>query len=403
VNLPRYYYFDNNATTRVAPEVIEAMLPFLIEHWANASSGYQMAHRVAKEIEEARAKAAALVNADPREIVFTSGGTESINTALHSACALQPAKRHVVTTAVEHSATLRYVEDLAKLGYDITLLPVGREGALDLNFLERSIRPETAIVSIMWANNETGVLFPVDQIAAVCRSKGVPFHTDAVQAAGKVALDVQAVEVDLLSLSAHKFYAPKGIGMLYIRRASKFQPYILGGQQERGRRGGTENVANIIAFGRAAELARANLVREQGEVRALRDLFEARVLATIPGTSRNGAAEPRLPNTSNIVFDSTEAEAILLKLDQAGICASSGSACATGSLEPSHVLKAMGLPAAQARASLRFSFGQYNRLEEVDYLVRHLEQAVAKLGLQDKQPERQGIPPATSRIEPRNP
>ncbi|HYV32574.1 MAG TPA: aminotransferase class V-fold PLP-dependent enzyme, partial [Candidatus Binatia bacterium] len=285
----KLYYFDNNATTRVAPEVVEAMLPFLTEYWGNASSAYRFGGQVRRPLEEARAKVAALIHADPKEVVFTSCGTESNNAAIHSALALHPGKRHVVTTAVEHSANLKYGEFLQRRGYEVTYLPVESDGSLDLHLLDRSIRADTAIVSIMWANNETGAVFPIEEIAAICRSKGVLVHTDAVQTPGKLKIDVKSVGVDLLSLSAHKLHAPKGIGMLYVRRRTKFQPYVIGGHQERGRRGGTENVPYIIGFGRAAELAVSNLPEENARVRALRDRLEQGILETIPHTVRNGA------------------------------------------------------------------------------------------------------------------
>jgi len=372
-------YFDNNATTRVAPEVVEAMVPYLTEFWGNPSSVYNFGHRLAKDIQTARAQVAALVHADPKEIVFTSCGTESNNSALHSAVALQPAKRHVVTTAVEHSANIQFCQFLQKQGCEITLLPVESDGSLDLHVLEQSIRPDTAIVSTMWANNETGVIFPVEEISAICQSKGVPFHTDAVQVAGKLKIDVHAIGVDFLSLSAHKLHAPKGIGILYVKRNSKYQAYLIGGSQETGRRGGTENVPYMVAFGRAAELAIANLHDENTRVRTLRDRLETGILRSIPNASRNGAKEPRLPNTSNIAFDGVEAETLLLELDKKGICASSGSACTTGSLEPSHVLTAMGVPHERARGSLRFSLGIYNTEAEVDYVLEHLPPIVQKI------------------------
>jgi cysteine desulfurase len=355
------------------------MLPFLTEYWGNPSSAYEFGHEVAKRTEQARAKVADLIHADPREIVFTSCGTESNNSAIHSALVLQPGKRHVVMTAVEHSANIKYGEFLVKQGYELTCLPVNAEGALDLHALEEAVRPDTAIVSVMWANNETGLLFPVEEIAAICRKKKVLFHTDAVQAAGKVKMDVKAAGVDFLSLSAHKLRGPKGIGLLYVRRPLKFQPYVIGGQQERGRRGGTENASHIAGFSCAAELAWANLQAEQTRVRALRDRLESTILQEIPGTCRNGPAEPRLPNTSNISFEDVEAEALLIRLDQAGICASSGSACTTGSLEPSHVLRAMGLSVAAARGAIRFSLGIDNTLEEVDFVLRELPAMVRKL------------------------
>lgn len=375
----KVYYFDNNATTRVAPEVVEAMLPFLTEQWANPSSAYQAGHRVAKHLDAARAQVAALLNADPREVVFTSCGTESNNSAVHSALVTSPGKRHVLTTAVEHSANIHYCEFLQKRGYEVTFLPVESDGSLDLHLLAQSIRPDTAIVSVMLANNETGVLFPLEEIAAICRSKNVLCHTDAVQTPGKLKLDVRALGVDFLSLSAHKLHAPKGIGLLYVKRRTKYQPLIIGGQQERGRRGGTENAPYIVGFGRAAELAMSTLEHEDTQVRALRDQLENTILRTIPKTTRNGAREPRLPNTSNIAFEGIEAEAILMMLDQAGICASSGSACTTGSLEPSHVLRAMGLGASRARGSLRFSLGIYNTQADVDYLLEQVPGIVARL------------------------
>ncbi|MCX8157217.1 MAG: cysteine desulfurase NifS [Verrucomicrobiae bacterium] len=375
----KFYYFDNNATTQVAPEVIEAMVPYLRDLWGNPSSAYKFANEIHKGVEQAREKVAALINADPKEVVFTSCGTESNNAALHSALATQPNKRHVVTTAVEHSANINYGEYLQKQGYEVTFLPVDSEGLLDLKEVERAIRPDTAIVSVMYANNETGVVFPIKEIAAICKAKGVLCHTDAVQVPGKLKLDVRDLGVDFLSLSAHKLHAPKGIGMLYIKRRTKFQPYIIGGHQERGRRGGTENVASIIGFGRAAELAMERLQEENTRVRALRDRLENTILTTIPHTFRNGAKEPRLPNTCNIAFDFVEAEAVLLLLDQVNICASSGSACTTGSLDPSHVLMAMGLTPMRARGSVRFSLGIYNTDEDVDYLLRHLPGIIKKL------------------------
>jgi cysteine desulfurase len=373
------YYFDNNATTRVAPEVVDAMLPFLREYWGNPSSAYHFGHRLAKDVEEARAKVAALINADPREILFTSCGTESNNSAIHSALVTHPEKRHILTTSVEHSANVKFCAHLEKQGYAVTLLPVESDGSLDLHLLQQSIRPDTAIVSVMWANNETGVMFPIEEIAAICRSKGTLFHTDAVQTAGKIKIDVKDLGVDFLSLSAHKLHAPKGIGLLYVKRRTKYQPYVIGGSQERGRRGGTENVANIVAFGRAAELAMNNLEEENTRVRALRDKLETGILANVSKTSRNGAREPRLPNTSNIAFENVEAEGILMLMDQVGICASSGSACTTGSLDPSHVLMAMGYSVARARGSIRFSLGRYNIETEVEYLLHHLPGIIAKL------------------------
>jgi cysteine desulfurase len=374
----KVYYFDNNATTRVAPEVVDAMVPFLREYWGNPSSAYAFGAQVHGHVEQAREKVATLIGADPREVLFTSCGTESNNSALQSAL-VTTGKRHVVTTKVEHSANINFGEHLEKQGFEVTYLPVESDGSLDLHVLEQSIRPDTAIVSVMYANNETGVVFPIEEVAAICRSKGVLSHTDAVQVPGKLPIQVKSLGVDFLSLSAHKLHAPKGIGMLYVKRRTRYSPYVIGGHQERGRRGGTESVANIVAFGRAAELAMATLEDENTRVRALRDRLESWILANIPNTIRNGAREPRLPNTANIAFDFVEAEAVLMLLDQVGICASSGSACTTGSLDPSHVLSAMGVVPMRARGSVRFSLGIYNTDEDVDYLLQHLPRIIQRL------------------------
>jgi cysteine desulfurase len=374
----KVYYFDNNATTRVAPEVVDAMIPFLRELWGNPSSAYAFGAQVHGHVEAARAKVAALINADPKEVIFTSCGTEANNSAIHSAL-LNTGKKHVVTTAVEHSANINFGEHLQKRGYEVTYLPVESDGSLDLHRLEKAIRPDTAIVSVMYANNETGVVFPIEEVAAICRSKDTLCHTDAVQVPGKLKIDVKQLGVDFLSLSAHKLHAPKGVGLLYVKRRTKYSPYIIGGHQEKGRRGGTESVANIVAFGRAAELAMATLDEENTRVRAMRDRLENFILTNIPNTIRNGAKEPRLPNTANIAFDFVEAEAVLLLLDQIGICASSGSACTTGSLDPSHVLSAMGVKPMRARGSVRFSLGIYNTDAEVDFLIQHLPPIIQKL------------------------
>jgi len=377
--MSRFCYLDNNATTRVAPEVIDAMLPFLRDSWGNPSSAYGFGSQAARGIDRARDAVAALINADPRELIFTSCGTESNNTALLSALTAQPAKRHIVTTAVEHPAVLNHVQALQKRGVEATFLPVNREGALDMGALEAAIRPDTALVSIMWANNETGVIFPIKEAAAICRSKGALFHTDATQVPGKLKIDARDTGVDMLTLSAHKLHAPKGIGLLYVKKGVRFHPFLLGGHQERGRRAGTENVAGIVAFGRAAELALAGLEDENTRVRALRDRLEDSILASIPNTFRAGAKEPRLPNTSNIGFEFVESEAVLMLLDQLGICASSGSACSTGSLDPSHVLTAMGFSAAQARGCVRLSLSRDNTDADVDYLLKSLPPIIARL------------------------
>jgi cysteine desulfurase len=372
-------YLDNNATTRVAPEVIDAMLPFLREHWGNPSSAYGFGHGVARHIEKARLQVAELINADSREIIFNSCGSEGNNTAIHSAIIAQPEKRHIITTAVEHSATLNYCKFLQKQGYTVTYMPVEPDGSLDLHLLEKKIRPDTAIVSVMWANNETGVLFPIEEIAAICRSRHVLCHTDAVQTPGKLKIDVKTLGVDFLSLSGHKLHAPKGVGLLYVKKRTKFFPYIFGGHQEHGHRAGTENVPYIVAFGRAAELAMEHVPEENTRVRAMRDRLEAGIFKTIPNAARNGAREPRLPNTANISFANVEAEAILLLLDRLGICVSSGSACTTGSIEPSHVLTAMDVKRPLAKGSIRFSFGRYNTDDDVDYVLEHLPAVIQRL------------------------
>jgi len=400
MNTKTIRYFDHNATTPVAREVVESMLPYLTDYWGNPSSAYGFAHQIAAAVEEAREKVAGLIGAEPKEVIFTSCGTESNNTAIHSALAVS-GKRHVVTTAVEHSATLKYCQWLEKRGYAITYLPVDKEGKLDLHQVEEAIGPETGVVSIMWANNETGVVFPVADIARICQSRNVLFHTDAVQVPGKLRIDVKEIGVDMLSLSAHKLNAPKGIGMLYVKKRTRFQPYIIGGHQERGRRGGTENVANIVAFGRAAEMAVERLHEENTRVRSLRDRMESELVRRIPHCRRNGAAEPRLPNTSNLSFDFVEAEAVLMLLDQVGICASSGSACTTGSLDPSHVLTAMGLSPMQARGSLRLSLGCNNTEDDVEYLLEHLPPIIQKLRdispLNPQHPDNVGYHVASSR------
>ncbi len=369
---PPVYYFDSNATTRIAPEVVESMLPLWTDDWGNPSSAYTFGHRVAASLDTARSQVAALINADPQEVIFTSCGTEASNAALQSALATQPGKRHLVMSAVEHSANLKLGQLLEKRGCEVTLLPVDSLGELDVHELAESVRPDTALVSVMTANNETGVIFPIEEIAALCRSKGVLFHTDAVQAPGKLKLDVRAWGVDFLSLSAHKLHAPKGIGILYARRGVPFSPLVVGGGQERGRRAGTENTGYIVVFGRAAQLAQQSLEADVPRIRALRDRLESGIFSRITGVTRNGAVEPRLPNTSNLSFSACEAEAILLLLDRAGICASSGSACTTGSLAPSHVLTAMGRTPAQALGSVRFSLSKYTTDAEVDFLLAKL-------------------------------
>src|SRR5438270_12242653 len=334
-------YLDNNATTQLDPSVIEEMLPFLNKYYGNPSSGYAFAARARKAVDLARERLAALLGCAPSEIVFTSGGTESNNTVIHSALQFEPHGKHVVTSAVEHSAVLRPCQDLEEHGCGVTFLGVDRQGNVDLAELEGAIRPETALVSMMWANNETGVLFPVHKIAELCRRKGVLFHTDAVQAVGKIPIRLRETAINFLSLSAHKFHGPKGVGALYVRRNSRFQPSIIGGGQENGRRAGTENVASIVGLGKAAERAAESIEEEQNRVRAMRDRFENGILDAVSDASINGDRAARLPNTSSFHFDGIESNAALLLLDRHGVCCSAGSACRTGSGEASHVLRAM--------------------------------------------------------------
>ena len=372
-------YLDNNATTRVAPEVVEVMQPYFTENWGNPSAAYGFGNRLKKDLDRAREQVATLINAEPQEIVFTSCGTESNNSAIHAALVTHPEKKHIITTKVEHAANIAYGAQLKKRGYEVTFLPVEPDGSIDLHLLELAIRPDTAIVSMMWANNETGVLFPIHEAAAICRSKGVPFHTDAVQAAGKVDVDVKLSEVDMLSISGHKLNAPKGVGALFVKRRTPYESFITGGGQEGGRRGGTYNVPYIVGFGQAAEMAALHLTRDIHKVRTLRDKMEQGILNHIKVSCRNGSHDARLPNTCNVCFHGVEAEAVLLLLDREGICASSGSACKTGSIEPSHVLTAMGLKPSLARGALRFSLGVYNTEADVDRLLDKLPPIIDKL------------------------
>lgn len=376
----RVIYLDNNATTRVAPEVVEAMRPFFSDLYGNASSMHSFGGQVRRHVERAREQVAALLGAEPAEIVFTSCGTESDNAALRGTIeALAGRKHHVITTRVEHPAVLSTCRYLANHGCRLTELPVDREGLLDLGMLEDMITDDTAIVSIMWANNETGVVFPIDEIAQLCQRKGVAFHTDAVQAVGKLSVDMRRTPVDLLALSGHKLHAPKGVGVLYVRKGTRLAPFILGGHQEGGKRAGTENVPYIVGLGAAAELAARHIRDEVTRVRELRDRLEAGILARCPDAHVNGARDRRLPNTSNIGFEYVEGESILLMLDELGVCASSGSACTSGSLEPSHVLRAMGVPFTAAHGSIRFSLSRYNTQEEVDIVIEHMPGIIHRL------------------------
>lgn len=368
-------YLDYNATTPVLPEVLEAMMPYLTSEWGNPSSTYKFGSKVKTVIETARAQVAELVGAHAKEIIFTSCATESNNAAIHAALKVNLRKRHIVTSVVEHSSVLNYCMALAKEGYRVTYLPVDQEGLLKLADLENAITEETAVVSLMWANNETGVLFPVKEIAEICRSRGVLFHCDAVQAAGKVEIDVRKVQADYLSLTGHKFHAPKGIGALYIRRKVPFSPFVHGGHQEHNLRGGTESVPLIVAIGKAAELARKHLQGYDKKVRPLRDALEEGILSSIPNAELNGHKTQRLSNTTNITFHGIESEALLILLDQEGICASSGSACLADSDEPSHVIKAMKPETAASRQMIRFSLGQVNSAVEITGVIKAVQRA----------------------------
>jgi cysteine desulfurase len=372
-------YLDSNATTQVDPAVVEEMLPFLTRWYGNPSSGYRFGKQVAVALDGARERVAALLGCEPGEILFTSCGTESTNAAIHSALLMDRDRQHIVTTRVEHSATLKTCETLAKRGYEITWLGVDSQGQIDLRELEKAVRPDTALVSVMWANNETGVLFPIEEMAEIVRSKGALFHTDAVQAVGKIPIQLAEAKVNLLSLSGHKLHCPKGVGALYVNRRTRFSPLLIGGGQEGGRRAGTENVAGIVGMGKACEIAGQHLDRENREVRAWRDEFEESILERCGGVQINGDRSHRLPNTSNVAFEGIDSEAVLMLLDQRGVCCSSGSACTTGSLHPSHVLKAMGFSDERARSSLRFSFSRFNTAAEVPRAVDLVESVIGKL------------------------
>jgi cysteine desulfurase len=375
----RDVYVDNNATTQVAPEVKEAMLPFFEDLYGNPSSMHHFGAQVEKYLIYAREQVASLLSADPEEIVFTSCGTESDNAAIHGTLASYPEKRHIITTKVEHNAVLQFCRHLQKNGYRVTELAVDRWGRLNLDELQSSLSDGTAIVSIMYANNETGVVFPIEHIAQMVKSRGIVFHTDAVQAGGKIPLNLSTLPVDFLSLSGHKLHAPKGIGVLYIRKGTRFSPLLIGGHQEHGRRAGTENVPYIVGIGKACELAQSQMEKERIRIRNLRDHLEDELLKRIPKTRVNGDRENRLPNTLNISFESVEGESILLLLSKEGIGASSGSACTSGSLEPSHVLRAMGVPFNAIHGSIRFSLSRYNTEEDISYIIEKVPPIISRL------------------------
>jgi len=375
----RVIYLDNNATTRTAPEAVQAMLPYFSEYYGNASSIHKFGGRLAKVVEEGRAKVAAFLGADPSEIIFTSCGTESDNAAILSSLDVCPKRRKIVISTVEHPAILNLGKDLERRGYTVVKIPVDNLGRLDMERARETIDENTAVVSVMWANNETGNLYPVEELAELAHRAGALFHTDAVQAAGKVPFKLRDMEIDMLSVSGHKFHAPKGIGALYVRRGVRFRPFVVGGHQERGRRAGTENVPYIVGMGVAAELALASFDKENTYVRKLRDDLQARLVAAIPNVRVNGDQEHRLPNTTNLSFEYIEGESILMHMDIYGICASSGSACTTGSLEPSHVMRAMGVPYTAAHGAIRFSFSRYNTQEDVDAVVDVMPGIISKI------------------------
>ena len=372
-------YVDNNATTKVAPEVLEEMLPYFTDLYGNPSSMHTFGGNVSRKIQTARESVAKLIGAHPEEIIFTGCGTESDSTAIQAAIQSSPEKKHIVTTRVEHPAVKNLCEHLSKIGYRVTFIPVDRLGRLDLAALKESLTDDTAIASVMWANNETGVTFPIEEIFSMVKERGIILHADAVQAVGKVPVDMRKARVDMLSLSGHKLHAPKGVGVLYVRKGTRYSPFLIGGHQERGRRGGTENTASIIGLGKACELAVGHLKEQQTRVRLLRDKLENGLLKSVPNAMVNGERENRLPNTTNISFEYVEGESILLMMDRLGICASSGSACTSGSLEPSHVLRAMGVPFTAAHGSIRFSLSTYNTEEEIDFIIANLPPIIQKL------------------------
>ncbi|SKA78066.1 cysteine desulfurase NifS [Desulfobaculum bizertense] len=379
MSAPKTIYLDNNATSQVAPEVLEEMLPYFSEFYGNPSSMHHFGGQVGSKLDEARQRVADALGCEPGEIIFNACGTEGDNTAIYSALEANPDKRHIITTRVEHPAVLNVAQHYEKKGYDVTYLGVDEYGRLDLDELKASLRPDTALVSVMFANNETGNIYPIQEIAEIVKANGSLMHTDAVQAIGKVDIDLKKIPVDFLVLSGHKVHAPKGIGVLFVRRGTPFRPFMLGGHQERGRRAGTENAASIIGLGKALQIAKDNIELENTRVKALRDKLANGLLESIPDSRLNGDPENRLPNTANISFKYVEGEAILLLMDRLGICASSGSACTSGSLEPSHVLRALGVPFTFAHGSIRFSLSRYTTEEEVDTVLREMPAIIERL------------------------
>ena len=377
--MQRVIYMDNNATTQVAEEVIEEMMPYLRDKYGNPSSMHTFGGQVGKQVTQARQRVAALLGCESDEILFTSCGTESDNTAIKGTLSSYPNRRKVVTTRVEHPAVLTTCRDLERHGYSISEIGVDGQGRLDIDELGFRLDDNTAMVSVMWANNETGTIFPVEQIAELAKARGIVFHTDGVQIVGKTPLNLKDSSIDLLSLSGHKLHAPKGVGVLYVRRGTRIGTFMHGGHQESGRRGGTENVPGIIAMGKACDLALRNMTDENMRIKALRDKLESGILSSCPDCFVNGDVENRLPNTANISFEFIEGESILMLLDQFGICASSGSACTSGALEPSHVLRAMGVPFTAAHGSIRFSLSRYTTEEEIDFVIEKMPPIVNRL------------------------
>ena len=375
----RIIYCDNNATTMVAPEVFEAMTPYLTKFYGNPSSIHHFGGQVQKAIDNARASVAKLLGAQESEIIFTSCGTESDNAAILSAVRVKEPRKKILISKVEHPAVLNLGKELFRRGYNLVEIPVDNRGRIDIEFIEKNVDQDTALVSVMWANNEIGNIYPVEEISRIAHSKGALFHTDAVQAVGKIPINLSEMTVDTLALSGHKLHAPKGIGVLYVRRGVRFKPFMIGGHQERGRRAGTENTASIVGLGVACELALKNIEDENTRVKKLRDKLEEKLLSSVECTRLNGDKDSRLPNTTNISFEYIEGEAILLMLNQMGICASSGSACTSGSLEPSHVLRAIGVPYTAAHGSVRFSLSRYNTEDEIDFIIEKLPPVIDML------------------------
>lgn len=372
-------YLDNNATTAVAPEVLEAILPYLRDFYGNPSSMHTFGGQVGAAVDSAREHIAALIGAEPDEIIFTSCGSESDNAAFWSALQTQPEKRSIITTRVEHAAVLNVAQYWERQGYHVTLLDVDAQGRIDMAQYEAALSDDIALVSIMFANNEVGNVYPIQRMAEKARERGVLFHTDAVQAVGKIPINMRDLPADMLSLSGHKLHAPKGIGVLYVRKGVRFRPFLRGGHQENGRRAGTENVPYIIGLGAATQLAAKHIDEERTVVAGLRDRLESGLLAAVSDSRVNGDVENRLPNTCNISFKNVEGEAILLMIDRLGICASSGSACTSGSLEPSHVLRAMGIPFTYAHGSVRFSLSRYTTKDDVDFVIKNVPDVIKTL------------------------